>query len=371
MKYSRVYSLTVLTVLAPLALGVNAAEAVDFKYNNWMPPKSLEGKILPQFARDLKKRTGGGVSMKVYSGGQLLGARATLGGIRDGVTDVGFIVPSINASELPHVAMLPDLLPFARDGRSAQAAADETILLNCPECREDFAKQNAVWLAGFGPTPWKFMCKNPIRNLADIAGRRTRVTGGMATRMILALGGIGVNMNPPAINQAMQKGQIDCTFGPIDWMAALRLKDVVKTVVDVDLGVFHGLGWFVVNRDSLNKMSAKQKATLKTMLPQWSARYTNAYQALGTEITASVKAQGIEFWKPTGDVVDALAKYKSSEIVAVAADARKRGVKDPEGFIKRHLATLRKWEGIIDKVGTSDEAYAKALEEHIYSKIKL
>lgn len=371
MNYSRICLFTVLTIMAPLVLGTNAVQAVDFKYNNWMPPKSLEGKILPQFARDLKKRTGGNVTMKVFSGGQLLGARATLGGIRDGVTDVGFIVPSINASELPHVAMLPDLLPFARDGRSAQAAADETMLLNCPECREDFAKQNAVWLAGFGPTPWKLMCKKPIKNLADLQGRRTRVTGGMATRMILALGGIGVNMNPPSINQAMQKGQIDCTFGPIDWMAALRLKDVAKTVMAHDLGVFHGLGWFVVNRDSLNKMSAKEKATLKTMLPQWSARYTNAYQALGKEVTDLSKSQGINFWKPTQDVVDALAKYKKSELAAVAADARKRGVKDPEAFIERHIATLRKWEAIIDKVGTSDEAYARALEEHIYSKIKL
>ena len=364
-----VYRLSLIAFL-PMLLGAGHASAVDLKYNNWMPPKSMEGKILPQFARDLQKRTSGGVKMKVFSGGQLLGARATLGGIRDGVADVGFIVPSINASEIPHLAMLPDLLPHARDGRSAQAATDETILLDCPECRADLERYNAVWLAGFGPTPWKFICRDPIRNLANIKGRRSRVTGGMATRMIVALGGIGVNMNPPAINQAMQKGQIDCTFGPIDWMMTLRLKDVAKTVMDFDLGVFHGLGWFVINRDSLNKMSADQKDMLRKMLPQWSARYTNAYQERGTQFTAALKKEGVQFWKPTQDVVDALDKYRAANKAAVAADMRKRGVKDPERLIERHLKMLRKWEGIIDKVGTSDEAYARALEEHIYSKVK-
>lgn len=358
-----------LLLLALLSWAAVPALAVDFKYNNWMPPKSMEGQILPKFAQDLEKRTAGAVKMKVYSGGQLLGARATLGGIRDGVVDAGFIVPSINASEIPHLAMLPDLLPFARDGRSAQAATDETILLDCPECRADLARYNAVWLAGFGATPWKLICRKPIESLADLKGRRSRVTGGMATRMIAALGGIGVNMNPPAINQAMQKGQIDCTFGPIDWMTTLRLKDIAKTVMDHDLGVFHGLGWFVVNRDSLAKMNAAQKAELKKMLPVWSARYTNAYQTRGAEITATLKNEGIRFRKPGTDIVGALRKYRDSEKDAVAADMRKRGVKDPERLIERHLAMLRKWEGIVDKVGTDEEAYAAALEEHIYSKV--
>ena len=361
--------ISALVLLCLTALGAPSASALDLKYNNWMPPKSLEGQILPKFARDLGKQTSGSVKMKVFSGGQLLSARATLGGIRDGIADVGFIVPSINASEIPHVAMLPDLLPFARDGRSAQAATDETMLINCPECRADFARYNAVWLASFGPTPWKFMCREPITNLADIKGRRSRVTGGMATRMIVALGGVGVNMNPPAIGQAMQKGQIDCTFGPIDWMIALRLKDVAKTVMDYDLGVFHGLGWFVINRDKLAKMTAADKATLKKMLPEWAARYTNVNQERGAAFTSQLKEEGINFWKPTPDIVDALASYRDAEKRAVAADMRKRGVKEPERLIAQHLATLKKWEAIIDRIGDDEKAYVDALNEHIYSKV--
>ena len=359
-----------LVMLCLAAWGTPSANAINLKYNNWMPPKSLEGQILPKFARDLGKQTGGSVNMKVYSGGQLLGARATLRGIRDGVADVGFIVPSINASEIPHVAMLPDLLPFARDGRSAQAATEETMLINCPECRKDLERYNAVWLASFGPTPWKFMCREPISSLADIKGRRSRVTGGMATRMIVALGGIGVNMNPPAISQAMQKGQIDCTFGPIDWMIALRLKDVAKTVMDYDLGVFHGLGWFVINRDSLAKMSAADKATLKKMLPEWAVHYTNVNQQRGAAFTKQLQDEGINFWKPTQDIVDALEAYREAEKGAVAADMRKRGVKDPERLIAQHLATLKKWEAIIDRIGDDDKAYVDALNKHIYSKVQ-
>lgn len=345
------------------------ATAANLKYNNWMPPKSMEGQVLPKFAEDLAAATGGSVKMKVFSGGQILGARATLGGIRDGVVDLGFIVPTINASELPHTAMIPELLPFARDGLSAAAAADETIMLSCAECRAEFAKQNAVWLGGFGPTPWKLMCRRPIRDLADMKGRRSRVTGGMATRMILALGGIGVNMNPPAINQAMQKGQIDCTFGPIDWMVTLRLRDVAKTVVDYDLGTFHGLGLFVMNRDSLASLSQADRDALKRRMPHWLATITDAYQQRSAKFTADLRKQGIEFWNPTPDFVAALDKYKAGEIAAVAADMRQRGVQDPEPLIRRHLATLKKWEGIIDRVGTTREAFAKALSDEIFSKV--
>jgi len=352
-------------------LATGQAGAADWKYNNWMPPKAMEGRIIPKFAKELLKITGGEVKMRVFSGGQLLGPRATLGGIRDGVADVGFIVPSINASELPHVAMLPDLLPFGRDGFSSAAAADETIMLNCPGCAADFKKFNARWLGGFGATAWHLMCAKPIKNLADLKGRRARVTGGMAARMIAALGGIGVNMNPPAINQALAKGQIDCTFGPIDWMQSLRLKDVVKVVMDFNLGQFHGLGWFVANANSLDALTAKQKTALLHNLPEWNAVYTNAYAERGVKITAELKANGVPFWKPTADIVKALADYKAGEPARVAADMRKRGVKNPEALIAGHLKTLKKWEKIVDDLKGDHVKIGEAMRREIYSKVKL
>ena len=347
------------------------AAAADWKYNNWMPPKALEGQMLPKFADEIEKVTGGGLKMKVFSGGQLLDARATLGGIRDGVVDVGFIVPSINASDLPHVAMIPDLLPFARDGFSAAAAADETIMVNCPECQGDFRKSNALWLGGFGTTEWNLMCAKPIKDLADLKGRRARVTGGMATRMITALGGVGVNMNPPDIGQALSKGQIDCTFGPIDWMQTLRLKDVVTTVMDYNLGQFHGLGWFVVNRKSFDALPDAQKTALLDNMAGWSTTYTDAYVERAEKIVADLKAGGVTFWKPTQDIVDALDAYRAKEPGHVAADMKQRGVENPEKLIQDHLAALKKWEKIVDDAGRDPAKIADAMRREIYAKTKL
>jgi TRAP-type C4-dicarboxylate transport system substrate-binding protein len=364
----KLFSAIVGTCFAILA-ATGASVSADWKYNNWMPPKSMEGVEIPKLASEMKKATGGGLSMRVFSGGQLLGPRATLAGIRDGVADAGFIVPSINASELPHLAMLPDLLPFGRDGFSAAAAADETIMVDCPECQKDLEGFNAMWLGGFGTTPWVLMCSKPIKNLADLKGRKARVTGGMATRMITALGGVGVNMNPPSINQALAKGQIDCTFGPIDWMVTLRLRDVVKVVMDYNLGQFHGLGWFVVNRKSLDALTAEQKATIKQNLADWNASYTNAYVQRAEKITADLKKEGIQFWKPTQDIVDALDAYRKNEPAAVAADMRKRGVKDPEKLIKAHLAKLKKWEKIVDDAKWDKNAIAAAMKREIYDKV--
>lgn len=178
-------------------------------------------------------------------------------------------------------------------------------------------------------------------------------------------------MNPPAISQALSRGQIDCTFGPIDWMITLRLKDVVRVVMDYNLGQFHGLGWFVVNKASLKGLTPTQRAAIKKNLPAWNATYTDAYVQRAGKITDDLKKQGkVKFWKPTQDVIDVLARYKANEPAAVAADMRKRGVKDPERLINAHLATLKKWERIVDDLKWDATAIAQAMQREIYSKVQ-
>ncbi|MGE5146580.1 MAG: hypothetical protein ACM3N5_07510, partial [Candidatus Eiseniibacteriota bacterium] len=109
-----------------IALGLAAApgaDAKELKYNLFQPPRTIEGQVQQSAFADYAKETKGAVTIKLFAGGQLLSGPGTLKGIQDGVVDIGFIVPSLNLGELKHIAIIPDLLPWALNSQAATAAA--------------------------------------------------------------------------------------------------------------------------------------------------------------------------------------------------------------------------------------------------------
>ena len=369
MKYRK--TLAILT--GALALGVSvvcSAEAKELKYNIFQPPRTLEGQVLQQALPELAKETNGAITFKLFAGGQLLSGPGTLKGIQDGVVDAGFIVPSLNLGELKRIAIIPDLLPWARNSYAATAAAMETILLDCESCRKEQADHNIWFLGGVGPTSWNIMCSKPVASLADFKGRRVRVTGSSATRMIRALGGVAVQLPPPEIGPALSGGQIDCAVGPNAWLADYSLWDSVKQVIALELGVYHGLGLFVTNRKTFADMTPEQKKIYLALTLKYAVIGTDRYADQQREVRETAKKRGIQIWTPTKDFDDALAKFRETDLPNVVADFKARGTTDAQQVVDIHLANLKKWDAIVAKNGHSEAALVKAMNDEIFSKLK-
>ena len=362
-----------LTAVLIGALGIaaaGAAAAKEIKFNLFQPPRTIEGRLYTEFFDELSKATNGGLTGKVFAGGQLLNAPGTLKGVKDGVVDGGFVVPSLNLGELKHIAMIPDMLPWVSDSYAAGAAGVETILLTCEECRKEQESQNVFYLGGHGPTPWNLMCAKPVSSFADFRGRKVRVTGSSATRMIRALGGVAVTLTPPEIGPALSGGQIDCAVGPNAWLSDYSLWDSVKTVIDMDLGVYHGLGLFVMNRKWFAGLTPKERQSFLALIPKYSVLGTTRYFEQQKEVRDAAQKRGIQFWKPAKDFTDALAKFRADDLPLLAADFKARGVADPDRLIKQHMANIEKWNRIVQKAGGNEAAVIKAVQQEIFSKLK-
>ena len=356
-----------------LALGLVAAPdagAKELKYNLFQPPRTLEGQILQTAFGEFAKETKGAVTVKLFAGGQLLSGPGTLKGIQDGVVDIGFIVPSLNLGELKHIAIIPDLLPWALNSYAATAAAMQTILVDCAACKKEQVDHNIWFLGGEGPTSWNIMCTKPVSNLAEFKGKRVRVTGSSATRMIRALGGVAVQLPPPEIGPALSGGQIDCAVGPNAWLADYSLWDSVKQVIALELGVYHGLGLFVTNRSSFAGLTPEQKKAYLALSLKYAVVGTDRYAEQQKEVRETAKKRGIQIWTPSKDFDEALAKFRESDLPNVVEDFKKRGATDAQQVVDTHLANLKKWDAIVAKVGHSEAALVKAMNEEIYSKLK-
>ena len=97
---------------------------------------------------------------------------------------------------------------------------------------------------------------------AEVKGKKIKGTGGVEARWIEAMGGVHLNMTMPDAVVAVERGTIDCMIGPIAFIKAYGLWDVVKYVPDAVMGVFRTMGTLVMNRDSWNKLSAAEKQAI-------------------------------------------------------------------------------------------------------------
>ncbi|WP_238366881.1 C4-dicarboxylate TRAP transporter substrate-binding protein [Mesobacterium pallidum] len=364
-------------VILAAALGAALAApaaAETYNYATFVPPASSNNTLAlePAFAK-IAEESGGAIDFKLFAGGQLLGGREMLAGLRDGIADAGFVAPNYFISELPSAAMLPDMMPFGGDPVAVAGAMLETMFFDCPACMEDYTKNNLVYLGGQVPTPYRLLCSGEIDGSADaVKGLRMRGGGTAMSRTSEALGGIAVSMTAGDMYEAMERGQLDCIVGPTAWLKQYSLAEVVKTVVEEPLGVVAGLGLVTFNRQSWDDLGAEGQQMVLRQMPFIVAQSTvTGY--MGDDDRAremAINDHGVSFVTGDESMKSALAMANDKARDIILSEAAERGVENAEAIMDAYVANLEKWRKISDEQVKGEAAVLEqVLWDEIYSKV--
>lgn len=344
------------------------AGAAELRYNTFEPPRTIAAQEVTAFFKQLSARTNGALSGRVFTGGQLLNGPATLKGIGDGVVDGGLIIPSFNQGELRNTNVVIDMLPYMTNGLVAGPAAVETLVVDCAECHEDFKAANVVWLGGHAPTPWNMMCKDVVGRLEDLRGKRIRIAGTSATRMVQALGGVAVQLNTAEIAPALQGGQIDCAVGPAAWLSDLGMMPSIRTVIDYAFGVYAAVGIYTFNRNSYAKIAPEHKNVMLDLIAENVIRGHFVYREKDKSERQKATAQGITFWKPGAEFEQVMEDFRKAEMPRLVDAMKRRGVADPDKLIRIHLDNYKKWEAKVAAVNEDPDKLIAEVRREVYAK---
>lgn len=353
------------------ALGLAApAGAGEMVYASWFQPQhSIHTYSLEPFFDAVKKDTGGKLEWRLASGGQILGARNAFSGVKERLADASFVVPAYVAKELAHTGVLFNMQTYGSNILATAGASLEVATLKCPECMEEYRKYNSILLGAIATTDYTLMCAKPVTKVEELAGRKIRSVGPLA-RLVKTMGGIPVNMPASDGVEAMQRGALDCLFGPTAWLNSYGYKDVAKHVVDFPFGHGRVSGMFVMNRDSWASLTPEgQRAMLKHMPRAVAAAIIDSYIKESDDVLEQVKGEGVSVVKGGQDFQAALVKYREGEDQAIPEGARKLGVQDPEKIMQIFIETYPKWEKLVADIGLDTEKYAQILDQEIYSKL--
>jgi TRAP-type C4-dicarboxylate transport system substrate-binding protein len=358
-----------------LALGfqVNAASAVDLTHGSWPPPGEYLNRVtLPKVFAEISKETNGAINWKLVPGGQLADPKATFQAAGEGLMHAGLGIVTYVPNLIPSLNAIYSTVVFGDDVVAASGAAVETITLNCPSCVDEVKKINLVLLSGWTSSAYRLACREPVRSLADLKGKRVRATGGSTELMNMA-GATPISATLPEAVQLLQRGGLDCQFGVHTWLKTFGYADFAKHLTDYPLGITGPAIGMLMNRDAWTKFTPQQKQIHLRKSARISAelalgQFVIENEAILNEIKQTKGVQVLSVTNPA-EWQAVTVKYDAAQRDKNIADAKKFGVADPGAVIDAYAKAREKWGKLSAGIGRDIDKFEAAIWSEVYSKV--
>lgn len=367
---------TVSLALVAASAAPLAAQSLNFAYG--YPSTSAIGLAVDDYAAAVSERSGGAMDVTGFAM-SLLSLPETSPGVRDGLADVGFVLPPYYPAEystnlyLHELNLLINLAenPTGKEPLAFTGAMLQYTFENCPECLAEFAAQNQVYTGG-GVTPlYNLLCKDvTITSVEDLAGKRLRAGGAGFVRFAEHFGAQGVRLPVNEAYEALDQGIIDCAMLSAPELTNYNLHEVVTDITPgIPGGAFAGVASANVNLDRWNGMTDAQReallwgGTVMTAATTWNF-YTDDAAAI-----QNARDKGITIHDPEPELVAALKDFTEQDLQTVATlFSETYNVTRAAEITAEFAPLLERWYGLVADV-ESQQDLQTLLWDEVVSKV--
>ncbi|MEC9345299.1 MAG: C4-dicarboxylate TRAP transporter substrate-binding protein [Pseudomonadota bacterium] len=323
---------------------------------------------MKRFATEIEKATEGRYTGKVYEQ-VLLNYAETMTGVRDGVADIGYVIPAYARGEFPYGNLVVDLATAGVNPVAVAGAANEFIV-KCEKCIDEYRRQNQVFLGTSVIGPYYALTKERITEPGDFAGKKIRGFGPFG-RWVAAMGATPVVLGANDIYEAISQGQLDGNTHTVDTLRSLSLGEVVDYILDAPIGVYIGNNMFNMNRNLWNDLSDADKKAFIRVGGETVGWTTVTYWGENKALLADPKAAGAELVQPSEAVRKASEEFRANDLKTVAQlNKEKFGLADADEQLAILMGMVDKWAAMTDKVDVSStDAVSKLFFDEIFSKV--
>jgi TRAP-type C4-dicarboxylate transport system substrate-binding protein len=223
-------TLILAALLAAAGSAVQAADpAVTMRMSTWVPAQHPLNPALQAWADDIKKASGGSISMTLFPSEQLGKAFDHYDMTRDGITDFAYISPGYQPGRFPVIggAALPFLFSNAEGGT---AALDSWYRQYAPAEMKDIK----VCMA-FVHDPGTLHSVRQVSLPADIKGMKVRPATSTVGQVVTVLGGTNVQASASESRDMLERGVADAITFPWASIGLFGIDKVTKYHLDVPL----------------------------------------------------------------------------------------------------------------------------------------
>jgi TRAP-type C4-dicarboxylate transport system substrate-binding protein len=250
-------------MLLTLAPAVYAADQpIKLTYSIFFPPSHGQCQAAVAWAEEIGKRTNGRVQIQVFPAGTLTKAKQCYDGVVNSISDIGMSVFAYTRGRFPVMEAL-DLPLGYPSGLVATRTANAFYEKFQPK---ELSQVKLLYLHAHGPG--LLHTKRPVPTMADLEGMKIRSTG-LSAKIVEKLGGVPVAMPQPSTYEALQKGVVEGTFGPIEVLKGWKQGEVVKSTTDCKSVGYTTAMFVVMNRSKWEKLPADVQKIFTEVSQEW------------------------------------------------------------------------------------------------------
>ena len=303
---------------------ITGAPAIASGNIEWKLPTSFPAKApgigtnVTSFADRVKAMSGGRLSFKVFSGGELVPPFGVEDAVQQGTAEIGHSTPYYAAGKNPALHFF-STVPFGL------SATEHTAWLRYGGGQELWNKLYAQrglipFYSGNSGTQSGGWFSKPINSVDDLKGLNMRIAG-LGGEAMRALGVNAVLLPPPEIFPAFKSGAIDAAewVGPL-LDQAFGLHKVAKLCY---VPAFHEPAAaleIVVNEDAYNELPEDLQAIVANAAEATSVETLGQFDFFNTQAMQQLKGEGVEFREFPDDVIAALQKESQAVMAKLAED---------------------------------------------------
>jgi len=274
------------------------AEPIKLTFSTFFPPTHGQAKAAADFAKQIEIKTNGKVEITFYPGGTLTKPPQIYDGVVKGISDMGNSCFAYKRGRFPVMAAV-DLPMGYPNGKVASRVADDFAKSVNPKELQDV---KLLYVHAHGPG--LLHTKKPVRNLEDLKGMKIRATG-LSAKVVEALGAVAVAMPQGGTYEALQKGVVEGTFGPIEVLKGWKQGEVIDYTTECFAVGYTTAMYIVMNKDKWNSLPEDVQKTIDELSDFW----TNVHGYMWD----STDQQGREFTKNQGNELISLSEAESAK----------------------------------------------------------
>lgn len=357
-----------------IGLGTIAANAETLNAAVGLGPKNSTIISYQKFADYVAEHSD--LEIKVFSM-SLLNLKETPPGIRDGLADLGFVLPVYFPAEYSESNLAANLSMLSTAGTqidapgAAMAGAMTEYILNCADCLDEFKTQRQVYLGSVASASYMLLCNKPIQTLDDFKGSKLRSGAANFTRWAESLGAISVSIPSNDMYEALSQGVVDCVMAAVSELTNNSLFDVTKYVVRrVPGGVFAGAATSNFNVDVWQGLTDEQRAVILRGAADMQAEMTLAYYALAQDDMTAAPGRGIEVIDPADEVIAASDAFIQDDLKVIEQEfTATYGVQNTQAKIAEVSRLVEKWKDLTADYAHDPEGLGEVYWNEIFSKM--
>ena len=231
------------------ALISTASFAADYTLTiaSWAPPShAMNSQMWPNLIKMIEEVTDGRVTAEIKY--RLGPPPAMMDLVMDGAADMTWIFHGYQAGRFTGTKLIE--LPGYEGSAEAASVAYWRVFKAHLEKLDEHKGVKVIGMMTHGPA--QLMSAKKITSLAEVAGLKLRVPGGVGGDVGAALGATGIKVPAPKVYETLASNAADGVVMPIESRKGFKLTEVAQNVYEMPGGLYRGSFGLIMSQEAFD-----------------------------------------------------------------------------------------------------------------------